>query len=243
MGNLGIRPIPICKGTRDRSQWLYRMFYGQKVIGANYAWYIEGTNHGILVDCGGDAKEFNKRGVPDDHIQTLEEGLGKLGVSPEDIKEVVVTHMHWDHLWKAPRFSHAKFYVQREEYDFALDPHPSVAGSFDKGLFKDLDFEFVEGDSEIADGVRVFLTPGHTPAGQSVAVDTSKGLAVITGFCCTLENFYPPQEVKAKGIEIVAPGIHMDVPKVYDSVLKVKEMADIVIPLHEPKFLEVDRIP
>jgi len=58
-----------------------------------------------------------------------------------------------------------------------------------------------------------------------------------------LENFFPPPEIIAKGIEIVAPGIHTDVLKAYDSVLKVKRLADIVIPLHEPKFLDIERIP
>lgn len=39
------------------------------------------------------------------------------------------------------------------------------------------------------------------------------------------------------------PGIHTDVLEAYDSVLRVKQMAEIIIPLHEPSFLKVDRIP
>jgi N-acyl homoserine lactone hydrolase len=244
MKNLHIRPIPLCKGIRDRSQWLYRMFFGQMVISVNYLWYIEGLDHAMLVDCGGSIEEFKRRGtLNDEHIQTIEEGLNKFGLAPEDIEVVIITHLHWDHVWFASKFSRAKFYVQRAEYDYAVNPHPSGLLDFDKALFKDLDFEFVEGNKRIMDGVRVILTPGHTPGGQSVAVDTPEGSAVITGFCCVLDNFYPPEEVREKGFEIVTPGIHMDVPKIYDSVVHVKEIADIIIPLHEPKFVAIDQIP
>jgi hypothetical protein len=44
-------------------------------------------------------------------------------------------------------------------------------------------------------------------------------------------------------MDIVAPGIHTDLLMAYDSVTRVKGMADIIIPLNDPKFLEVDRIP
>ena len=54
------------------------------------------------------------------------------------------------------------------------------------------------------DGIEVLLTPGHTPGGQSVAVKTEAGKAVITGLCCNKENFLP-------GGGIIVPGVHLDV--------------------------------
>jgi glyoxylase-like metal-dependent hydrolase (beta-lactamase superfamily II) len=220
------------------------MFFGQKAVSINYLWYIEGVNGATLIDCGGSIEEFRRRISPNyEHIQTIEEGLNRFGIEPGDIKNVIITHLHWDHIWFASKFSQAKFYIQKAEYDYALNPHPSDSLGFDEGLFKNLHFELVEGNERIADGVRVILTPGHTPGGQSVMIDTCEGSAVITGFCCILDNFYPPEEVREKGFEIVTPGIHMNVPQIYDSVLQVKRVADIIIPLHEPKFLEVDRIP
>jgi glyoxylase-like metal-dependent hydrolase (beta-lactamase superfamily II) len=213
------------------------------VATCSYVWYIEGAKERILVDAGVNATLFRERGIPDEDVQSLEEGLQKVGLACGDIEIVLMTHLHWDHVALASRFSNAKFIVQKKEYDFALKPHPAVASSYQKEFFINLHIHLADGDQEITDGVKVYLTPGHTPGGQSVGVQTSKGLAVITGFCCSLENFFPPPEARAKGMDIVAPGIHTDLLMAYDSVTRVKGMADIIIPLNDPKFLEVVRIP
>jgi N-acyl homoserine lactone hydrolase len=84
----------------------------------------------------------------------------------------------------------------------------------------------VEGDAEIVPGVSVLLTPGHTPGGQSVVVNTKKGKAVITGFCCNEQNF------PASG-PVVPSGVHLDLIQAYESARRVKETADILIPLHD----------
>lgn len=238
-----VRPIPLCKGFRDRSQWTYRINYGQKVLSCSYVWYIEGSKDRILVDAGVNAKLFRERGIPDEDVQSLEEGLKKLELVPRDIGTVLMTHLHWDHVALASSFSNAKFFVQRREYDCAMNPHPAVAAAYQKNLFVNLDIELLDGDQDIAEGIKVFLTPGHTPGSQSVGIETSEGLAIITGFCCSFENFFPPPEARAIGLEVVPPGIHMDLFKAYDSVARVKQMADIIIPLNDAKFLEVDCIP
>jgi N-acyl homoserine lactone hydrolase len=72
----------------------------------------------------------------------------------------------------------------------------------------------------------VLLTPGHTVGGQSIAVNTSQGKAVITGFCCNEQNF------PAQG-PVVPSGVHINVIDAYESAQRVKEMADIIIPLHD----------
>jgi N-acyl homoserine lactone hydrolase len=243
VGRLSIRPIPLYKGTRDKSQWTYRINPGQKTGSAHYIWLIEGAEKTILVDCGAGAQAYRDRGLADERVQGLATGFRKVGLAIQDVELVILTHLHWDHVGLASEFPHASFLVQKQEYEFAIDPHPAAASGYDKDLFSNLNLELLQGDTEVISGVRLILTPGHTPGGQSVVVDTPKGLAVITGFCCLLENFFPPPPLRTKGIEIVAPGIHTDLLEAYDSVLKVKHSADIVIPLHDPGFLEVDRIP
>ena len=57
-------------------------------------------------------------------------------------------------------------------------------------------------------GVRLMLTPGHSPGGQSVVVDTDDGTYVIAGMCTIRDNFYPPEEVLAKGTYKVIPAGH-----------------------------------
>jgi N-acyl homoserine lactone hydrolase len=243
MASYCIRPIALCKGFRDRSQWTYRVGYGEKVASCNYVWYIEGLKQGVLVDTGAPADQFRKRGFSDEGVQSLEEGLKTVAVGFEDIKIIILTHLHWDHVALASKFPKAVFFLQKKEFDFAMNPHPAVASQYNKDIFMNLNLELIKGDKEIIDGIKVFLTPGHSPGGQSVGIETTEGLAVITGFCCTLENFFPTPAAKAKGLSVVAPGIHTDMLQAYDSVLRVKQLAKVIIPLHDPTFMQLDRIP
>jgi hypothetical protein len=57
-----------------------------------------------------------------------------------------------------------------------------------------------------------------------------------------MENFEPSKEIRAMEMEVIPPGTHVNVYESYDLMLKIKEMADILIPLHEPRFASVDTI-
>jgi len=72
---------------------------------------------------------------------------------------------------------------------------------------------------------------------------TDAGKAAITGFCVIMENFNPPLKIKALDMEIIPPGTLVNSYEAYDIMLKVRDMADILLPLHEPKFASVDTIP
>lgn len=98
-------------------------------------------------------------------------------------------------------------------------------------------------DSEILPGLRVFHTPVHTEGGLTVMIDTSGGKAAITGFCVIDENFNPPIQIKAMEMEVIPPGTPVNVYESYDIMMKIKEMADMLIALHEPKFASIDTIP
>ena len=80
----------------------------------------------------------------------------------------------------------------------------------------------------------MFLSPGHTPGCQSVAVETAKGTAVISGFCATEETFQPPGENMPlpKQPEAQIPAIHINAAEADESVMRVKKIADIILPLH-----------
>jgi N-acyl homoserine lactone hydrolase len=245
-----IRPIPLNKISNMPQQFFtYLTGVGPTHSSANTIWYIEGPEKKIIVDAGGSSETARMimhflapQAIVED-IQSLENGLNHVGLKPEDIDIVILTHLHNDHLEMAHKFTNAKFIVQRADLDFIDNPHPSVAGACaNKDALKGLALDVVEGDREVLDGINLWLTPGHTPGGQSVIVDTAKGKAVITGFCCIRENFEPPAEVKAM-MPVIPPGVHIDVRDIYDSVIKVKEFADIVIPLHDAGAAEKDSIP
>jgi glyoxylase-like metal-dependent hydrolase (beta-lactamase superfamily II) len=112
-----------------------------------------------------------------------------------------------------------------KEYAFLKYPHP-VDHRYYTDILDDVKVVQIDGDANITDGIDVILSPGHTVGGQSVAVNTAEGRAVITGFCCNHKNF--PLAGPA-----IAPGVHIDLTEAYDSIQKIKEMADILLPLHD----------
>jgi N-acyl homoserine lactone hydrolase len=241
-----VRPIPICYGMRDLggSTFTWRLL-ASKTLGieckmVTYIWYLEGSNPKTIVDAG-----VNPAPPAFEEIQTPEAGLAKLGLKPDDIEIVIVTHLHLDHIEKAKLFKNAKFVIQKKEFNYAL--HPRSIGPFgyvkNKKLIESLNVELVDGEKEIIPGVTVFLTPGHSLGGQSIEINTKAGKAIITGFCSRFETFDPPPEAKGEGWEVSLPLHHWDVWQMYQSVLKVKRRADIIIPNHDPTFLDKERIP
>lgn len=243
-----IHPIATLRGQSTKTGMTYRVGDGQKVDTAGYLWYIEGPTERIIVDTGSTAEELASRGfLGKTDVQLPEDGLGKLGLKPSDIDIVIVTHLHGDHIALAHKYTKAKFIVQRRELAEAIYPHPIGAPGykpFNKSFkpYEKLNYEVIEGDKKIAEGVKVLFTPGHTPGTQSIAIETAKGLAVICGACCVMENFYPTETVRKKW-PLIAPGILYNTLDAYNSMVRIKEMAQIIMPVHAADFIDKETIP
>jgi N-acyl homoserine lactone hydrolase len=238
-----IYPIALCEGPRDSSHFAYRSESGGICNTACYIWYIEGADTKILVDAGAEASDFMARGTPETDIISVKDGLHKLGLLPDEIDIVIVTHLHCDHISLGRLYKKAKFIVQKRELEYAQNPHPIDAVLYDHSSFSHLNWEVIDGDKEIVPGISVLFTPGHSPGGQSVAISTSAGKAIITGFCATQNTFIPTAAMKRRGWKVTVPLIHHDVIQTYNSVIKVKHLADVIIPLHEPAFIGKKVIP
>ncbi len=232
-----IHPLVVGANETDQGVMTYLRNYGKRIWIPIYVFYIEGGNQTILVDTG--LEQFM---VPDDlgekygfDILEFEDALTSVGLKPEDIDVIIHTHLHNDHCENDYKCPNARVYAQKAEMDFLRDPHP-VDHRYMPDLLDDVDVVEVEGDANILDGIDVIFSPGHTTGGQSIAINTSKGKAVITGFCCNDKNF--PATGKA-----IPPGVHINVIEAYESAQKIKEMADILIPLHDLSVGRMKTIP
>jgi N-acyl homoserine lactone hydrolase len=108
-------------------------------------------------------------------------------LSPADVRIVINTHLHFDHCGQNAVFKHAPFYIQRGELARARQDETITSEWFD---FAGARFELLDGDAEIAEGVRVVATPGHTVGHQSVMVDTADGGAVMIGDAAYTSEIY-----------------------------------------------------
>lgn len=217
------------------------MNYDKRAKAKSYTWFIEGPKERIIYDTGGNAEMLEEilYGAVAKNIATPEEAFRKVGLKCEDIDIVIVGHVHPDHIGLYSKFPNAKFIIQEKEINFARNPHPSVGFAYkNTEWLEGPNFEVIDGHKEIVPGVSVILTPGHSAGGQSLAVQTKKGIAIITGFCVVRENLYPPEDW---GFPARVPIFHHNIIELYDSMIKVKEKADILLPVHE--FDIPERIP
>ncbi|REF73343.1 MBL fold metallo-hydrolase [Paracoccus versutus] len=132
------------------------------------------------------------------HLQTnFMESFRKTGFAPEDVTDVLCTHMHMDHVgWNTslrdgnwvPTFPNAKHYFSRTEYEYWLG-NPDGAGEGNHLAFADsvqpvIDAGmavFVDDNADLGDGISLLPTPGHTPGHVSIRLRTEQGALYITG--------------------------------------------------------------
>ena len=237
MSKYVIHPLVVGINETDQGIMTYQQGYGKRIYLPIYMFYLEGGGHKILVDTG--MEEFMVPSGAEEEtglkIMEFEEALATVNLEPEDVDIVIQTHLHNDHCENTYKCTNAKVFVQQAELDFFKSPHP-LDHRYYSDLLDDSEVVTVEGDAEIVPGIRVILTPGHTPGGQSVAVETTEGTAVITGFCCNGNNF--PSVGPA-----VTPGVHLDAIEAYESAQRVKELADILVPIHDLEVGRSGRIP
>jgi glyoxylase-like metal-dependent hydrolase (beta-lactamase superfamily II) len=142
----------------------------------------------VLIDTGIGNKEDDKfRGIYGvDNAGAggrtqLEDALRELGHSPDDIRWVINTHLHFDHAggdtWRdpagriAPAFPKARYVVQRGELEFARHTNERTAGSYLKDNFEGVPFTLLEGEGEPLPGIRCLATPGHVPFHTSILIE------------------------------------------------------------------------
>ena len=141
----------------------------------------------VLVDAGFYRDKFLRRWRPAAY-ERPSAALARLGLRPEDVSDIVVSHIHWDHLDGVDLFPNARVWIQRAEYEHYLDsagrPRSAVIDSADAAMLAGLAragrVELIAGDSvEILPGITVYTGGKHTYASQYAGVRTPGGVAVI----------------------------------------------------------------
>ncbi len=162
-------------------------------------WLIRGTGgRTVLMDAGFYRDKFITRWKPVDYVRPSV-AVGRLSVRAEQVTDIIVSHVHWDHLDGADLFPNARIWIQRAEYEYYVDsvgrPRRSTIDSLDARMLADLHragrVQLVEGDSvEILPGIRVFTGGKHTFASQFATVSTASGTVVLASDNAYLyENF------------------------------------------------------
>jgi glyoxylase-like metal-dependent hydrolase (beta-lactamase superfamily II) len=193
----------------------------------------------VMLDAGYVDQDYGKRfGVGD--WAEYAGLLAEVGLKPDQVDYVTLSHMHWDHTGGTSRFPKAKFIVQRRELEYAAGalPHNSAARSAfvaeDVLAVVRLNWQgrvlLVDGDVEgVVPGVDVYLTPGHTAGTMTVCLDTVKGRV-----CYSSDAVYTYRNFD----EDIPLGLALNAGEAVDSYRKIRRILNggRLIPGHEPRI-------
>jgi glyoxylase-like metal-dependent hydrolase (beta-lactamase superfamily II) len=152
-----------------------------------FVWAVVGADKTYVVDLGFGIEQARKR--KREYLRSPGEGLKTLGIDPAKIEDVIVTHMHYDHVGNLDLFPNATFHIQDREMGYVTGRcmcHPLLNASFEvedvvgmvRHVFSDR-VMFHDGAAEIAPGLSVHHIGGHTNGLQCVRVMTRRGALVL----------------------------------------------------------------
>jgi glyoxylase-like metal-dependent hydrolase (beta-lactamase superfamily II) len=210
-----------------------------------FVWVIRGPSDSaspqtIVVDTGMAAEAVRHR-PGREVLAPVEQMLGRVGVDPAAVRDVVLTHMHYDHAGRMDLFPAARFHIQDAEmayctgrcmchdvlrHPFAVEDVVTAVRHVHAGKMR-----FHDGTAEIAPGVTVHLVGGHTGGLQVVRVPTARGWVVLasdaTHYWANIRTNNPFPLV-------------VDVARMLEGYRIVEQLADgpdHIIPGHDPLVL------
>jgi glyoxylase-like metal-dependent hydrolase (beta-lactamase superfamily II) len=161
---------------------------GKRTDLAMMVWLLEGSDgRKVLVDAGFHREDFLSQWHPADFVSPSE-AVARAGVNANDVTDVIISHVHWDHLDGIDLFPKARVWIQREEFEHhtdstgAVKDHAIDAGDAKllAGIAREGRLMLIDGDGkEIIPGITVYTGGKHTFASQFAAVRTTEGTVVV----------------------------------------------------------------
>jgi len=168
----------VAGGDRERPIDIAMMVWPVKLAGGRV----------LVVDAGFYREKFLQQWKPLTYTRPTDAVSAGLGIAPESVTDVVVSHVHWDHADGADLFPRARIWIQREEFEHYIGEGGAV---LDRAIDRDVAamlfqlkaagrVELIDGDDrEIAPGIRVYTGGKHTFASQYVSVQTRSGPVIL----------------------------------------------------------------
>ena len=208
---------------------------------AMMVWLVRGDGRNILVDSGFYREQFFRQWHVSDFVKPSE-ALKRVGLKAEDVTDVIITHLHWDHADGMDLFPHARFWIQKDELQYyageawqskrthgGIDPDDVLEAV---KLNTDGRVGLVNGDAqEILPGVTCYTGGRHTYASQYVGVNTGGGIVVLAS-----DNMYLYENLE-KHVPIAATLDAISNLRAQDRMKQLAASPRLIIPGHDPAVM------
>jgi len=206
-----------------------------------FCWLAVNDHDSIVIDTGCTRTRAEEMGH--EFVCDPLDALRKLGVEPQDVRSLIVTHCHYDHIGNLAAFPKAAIHMQRRELEFVNGPHMRHA-CFRRGYCTD-DLAALlpllhagrivlhEGDVTLAPGLSLHLVGGHTMGLQCVRILTDSGWIVLASDAL---HYYHEIEASVPWSSNV-----FHVGEMMDAHSKMKDLAKTaahIVPGHDPLVME-----
>ena len=202
-------------------------------------WLLKGSNGAnVLVDTGFYRDKFFKQWKVRDFVKPSE-AIAKIGLKPEDISDVIITHMHWDHADGMDLFPKARVWIQKDEYIYytgeawqSVGSHGGIDPEDVMALVKlniDGRVSLVKADDQEAiEGIKFYTGGRHTYASQYVGVNTKGGTTVIASDNCYLYENLDKHAAIAQTLDATSN------LKAQDRMKQLASRPRLIVPGHDP---------
>jgi glyoxylase-like metal-dependent hydrolase (beta-lactamase superfamily II) len=208
-----------------------------------FVWAIKGADRTFILDTGFDAAMGVKRNRQ--FLRSPAVGLKAIGVEPDQVRDVILSHMHYDHCGNYDMFPNARYHLQDKEMAYCTGRcicMPGLAAPFEEedvvAIVRKLfaaRVAFHDGSAEIAPGLSVHHVGGHSKGLQVTRVFTRRGWMVLAA---DASHFYANME---EGRAFPILHTHEDTLNGYETMRRLSSQRNGIIPGHDP--LVLDRYP
>ena len=207
---------------------------------AYFVWVIAGPHGTFVVDTGFGPAMAAKRGRT--IVRPVAEGLRSVGVDPEAVEQVIVTHLHFDHCGNHDLFPRARYHLQDIEMAYSTGRcmcHAELRIPFEVDdvvamvrKVYDGRVVFHDGDDQIAPGITVHHIGGHSRGLQCVRVTTQRGHVVLASDASHLYEHFTERRVFPVTYSVA------DTLEGYTTLRSLADSLHHIVPGHDPQVLE-----
>jgi len=213
-----------------------------RLLTCMYFWCIVDETSPVLIDQGFSAQTVKDLNIPFRFDAEPPELLRRIGIEVQDVRAVILTHLHWDHYSGEEFFPGASYFVQQREMAYVVNPlirYRALGRFYNRAALEKIvrlhlagKVVVIDGDQQLFPGISSLWTGGHSPGSQAVVVETQKGSAVICG------DVVPRyQNIQ----EDIPCGIHTSPIEAVQALEKIKARAgsmDLILTGHDPEAMQ-----